>query len=303
MSVNKGTTVNFKIKSAVGSAYKIDIYRLGYYARPGRASDAGRRSRTPARANAEPSCRTTAPGWSTAATGRRRPPGPCRAPRSPASTSPTSSATTATATARSSSSCATTRARRSCCCRPPTPPWQAYNTYGGNNLYDCAIDCPDGNPRAYKAAYKVSYNRPLGQPYDGVSSLFDGAEYSMIRFLERKGYDMSYTSENEVGRRRRGCSTTRSSSPAATTSTGRPRSAAPSRPRATPASASRSSAATRCSGRRAGSRARWTARPTARSSPTRTRTSTRASTRSSGPAAGTTRASRSPATASRRRTR
>ena len=22
--------------------------------------------------------------------------------------------------------------------------WQAYNSYGGNNLYDCVTDCPDG---------------------------------------------------------------------------------------------------------------------------------------------------------------
>ena len=39
--------------------------------------------------------------------------------------------------------------------------WQAYNTYGGNSLYTCTVDCPPGDPHAYKAAYKVSYNRPL----------------------------------------------------------------------------------------------------------------------------------------------
>ena len=39
--------------------------------------------------------------------------------------------------------------------------WQAYNDYGGNSLYKCTVACPPGEPAAYKAAYKVSYNRPL----------------------------------------------------------------------------------------------------------------------------------------------
>ena len=39
--------------------------------------------------------------------------------------------------------------------------WQAYNTYGGNSLYSCTVACPPGNPLAYKAAFKVSYNRPF----------------------------------------------------------------------------------------------------------------------------------------------
>src|SRR5207247_9401538 len=38
--------------------------------------------------------------------------------------------------------------------------WQAYNTYGGNSLYQCATNCPAGAPTAYKGASKVSYNRP-----------------------------------------------------------------------------------------------------------------------------------------------
>ena len=39
--------------------------------------------------------------------------------------------------------------------------WQAYNTYGGNSLYTCTVACPAGNPRRYKGAYAVSYNRPF----------------------------------------------------------------------------------------------------------------------------------------------
>ena len=45
--------------------------------------------------------------------------------------------------------------------------WEAYNTYGGNSLYQCTVACPAGNPLAYKAAYKVSYNRPFTFTDDG----------------------------------------------------------------------------------------------------------------------------------------
>ena len=62
--------------------------------------------------------------------------------------------------------------------------WQAYNRYGGNSLYV-------GSPA--NRAYKVSYNRPLTtRAYANPSALF-GAEYPMIRWLERNGYDVSYT--------------------------------------------------------------------------------------------------------------
>ncbi len=78
--------------------------------------------------------------------------------------------------------------------------WQAYNTYGGNSLYQCTIAaCPDPQQKAYNGAYKVSYNRPLQT--EGPSSLFGGAEYSMIRFLEANGFDASYVSNVDVNRR------------------------------------------------------------------------------------------------------
>jgi hypothetical protein len=78
--------------------------------------------------------------------------------------------------------------------------WQAYNNYGGNSLYDCTVACPPGNPQAYKAAYSVSYNRPFDGSLAtdiGQSDLYY-AEYQMIRFLERNGYNVSYTSESGV---------------------------------------------------------------------------------------------------------
>ena len=78
--------------------------------------------------------------------------------------------------------------------------WQAYNAYGGNSLYTCTVSCPPGEPGGYKAAYAVSYNRP----FDGTLSTDSGfsdpfyAEYQLIRFLERNGYDLSYVSDHDL---------------------------------------------------------------------------------------------------------
>ena len=80
--------------------------------------------------------------------------------------------------------------------------WEAYNEYGGNSLYTCTVDCPPGEPKAYKGAYSVSYNRPFAGGFvtdDGASYLWY-AEYQMMRFLEKNGYDVSYTTDDEVDR-------------------------------------------------------------------------------------------------------
>jgi len=75
--------------------------------------------------------------------------------------------------------------------------WQAYNAYGGNSLYT-------GSPAG--RAFKVSYNRPLTTRCcafpDGAFQgyLFD-AEYPMVRWLERNGYDVSYTTGVDTDRR------------------------------------------------------------------------------------------------------
>jgi len=63
--------------------------------------------------------------------------------------------------------------------------YEAYNTWGGWSLYT--------NPQAYK----VSFDRPFasGEGF-GAPQIFSGAwEYSTIRFLEREGYDVSYTTD------------------------------------------------------------------------------------------------------------
>ena len=75
--------------------------------------------------------------------------------------------------------------------------WQAYN--GSRFLYDPGFDSPYG-PSLYNGAVKVSYNRPFTTRADMPFSWFRVAEYPMIRFLERNGYDVSYTTGVDIER-------------------------------------------------------------------------------------------------------
>lgn len=83
----------------------------------------------------------------------------------------------------------------------PDATWQAYNGYGGNSLYDGTVEGGRGDEGN---ALKVSYNRPLF-PYNSLfntegrgADWYMNAEYPMIRWLERNGYDVTYTSCNDV---------------------------------------------------------------------------------------------------------
>ncbi|OLE12665.1 MAG: hypothetical protein AUI36_40145, partial [Cyanobacteria bacterium 13_1_40CM_2_61_4] len=70
--------------------------------------------------------------------------------------------------------------------------WQAYNSYLGNNLY---CGGPGVNPPSYCGAgrsYKVSYNRPFNTRDAAPQSWLFNAEYPMVRWLEANGYDVSY---------------------------------------------------------------------------------------------------------------
>ena len=63
--------------------------------------------------------------------------------------------------------------------------WQAYNLYGGANVY-YGLEPP------YRRAYKVSYNRPFQTRATRAVNILFGAEYPMIRWLESQGYDLTY---------------------------------------------------------------------------------------------------------------
>jgi len=70
--------------------------------------------------------------------------------------------------------------------------WQAYNSYGGNSLY---VGNPDGR------AYKVSYNRPFNTRAGSPEDWLFNAEYPMVRWLERNGYNVAYFTGVDSDRR------------------------------------------------------------------------------------------------------
>jgi hypothetical protein len=66
----------------------------------------------------------------------------------------------------------------------PVNTWQAYNPWGGKSLYPF-------NSTGQIHAVRVSFDRPLIYTSQGP---FD-AEYNLVRFLEREGYDVSYQTD------------------------------------------------------------------------------------------------------------
>jgi len=73
--------------------------------------------------------------------------------------------------------------------------WQAYNAWGGNSLY---AGGPGTNP---SRAYKVSYNRPFSTRANAPEDWVFNAEFPLLRWLERNGYDVSYTTGIDTHRR------------------------------------------------------------------------------------------------------
>ena len=73
------------------------------------------------------------------------------------------------------------------------PTWTAYNQYGLGNTYRGFTETGDSAGRPMRA-HKASFNRPLmNRDFSSVNQLFD-AEYPLLRWLERNGYDVSYIS-------------------------------------------------------------------------------------------------------------
>ena len=64
--------------------------------------------------------------------------------------------------------------------------WQAYNNWGGKSLYDY-------NSTGGQGAVKVSFDRPYAHGIRHQGPL--DWEYELARFLERHGYDVSYTTD------------------------------------------------------------------------------------------------------------
>ncbi|WP_142062050.1 DUF4082 domain-containing protein [Pseudarthrobacter sp. B4EP4b] len=202
MSLNVGQTVTFKIKTNA-SAYRIDIYRLGYYQGLGARKVAANLLPSAPLPQAQPNCATfSATGlvdcgnWAVSASW-------------PVPASAVSGVYLARLVRTDNGGASVIpfvvrddAAKSDMLFQTSDTTWQAYNTYGGNSLYTCTVACPAGNPLAYKAAFKVSYNRPFNSAVDDQGrSWLMYAEYPMIRFLEANGYDVSYMSGLDVSTR------------------------------------------------------------------------------------------------------
>ena len=189
ISVNKGQTITFKIKTdAAVTAYHLDIYRMGYYNGEG------------ARCVATVSPSTSPPQIQTA----------CISDSMTGLTDCGNWAESASWTVPASEVSGVHIAKivRGAHVQPEPLPgshiifvvrddsghsdllfqtsdatWQAYNRTIGKSTYDYL---EDPNPRALK----VSYNRPFNT-HNGRNGFFY-SEYPMVRWLEANGYDISY---------------------------------------------------------------------------------------------------------------
>jgi|tagenome__1003787_1003787.scaffolds.fasta_scaffold20985964_2 hypothetical protein len=201
ISVNLGGAVQFKVKTTATS-YHIDILRVGYYQGNGARTVAAGVKPSAALPQSQPACRND-----TQATGLID----CGNWAISASWAVPSTAVSGVYLARlvrddtKGASLIPFIVRNDAghsdmIFQTSDETWQAYNSYGGNSLYTCSVNCPPGSPDAYKGASKVSYNRPFHSADDDQGrSWLMYAEYPMIRFLEQNGYDVSYTSGIDVG--------------------------------------------------------------------------------------------------------
>ncbi|WP_311922351.1 N,N-dimethylformamidase beta subunit family domain-containing protein [Microbispora sp. H10836] len=186
MSVNAGQTQQFKVRAPSITAYRIDIYRVGYYQGLGARLVATLLPSVPL-PQAQPNCLTdSATGlidcgnWSVSAS--------WSVPADAVSGVYLANFVPTDGTGGVSQNIFVVRndARNSdILVQTSDTTWQAYNNYGGNSLYT-------GSPAG--RAYKVSYNRPLLTRASSPQSNFFDSEYPMIRWLEANGYDVAYTS-------------------------------------------------------------------------------------------------------------
>lgn len=179
ISVNAGQTVFFKI-NANAVAYRIDVYRMGYY--QGNGARMGGLHFTFAAAAAKPTSLLN--GQFNRADGLRElghisvlgraQHGYVGNLSCPTRTLGHGDTSPVFFVVRNEASHSDILAQTS------DPTWHAYNDYGGNSLYTGEVN----------RAFKVSYNRPFNVP--NMYTWFFSAEYPMVRWLEENGYDVSY---------------------------------------------------------------------------------------------------------------
>jgi hypothetical protein len=195
ISVNRGETIGFKIDTDA-SAYRLDIYRMGYYGGDGARRVATVRPTIPLPQDQPPCLTEPASGlidcgnWALSVSWAV-----------PADATSGIYFARAVREAGGSGASHIVFVVRDDAGQAPIlfqtsdTTWQAYNDYGGRSLY---VGGPGTSPAR---AFKVSYNRPFisrgSAPEDWVFS----AEYPAVRWLEANGYHVSYWTGVDTDRR------------------------------------------------------------------------------------------------------
>ncbi|WP_426244008.1 DUF4082 domain-containing protein [Nocardioides sp. LHG3406-4] len=190
ISVDQGGTVGFKVDT-VATSYRLDIYRMGYYAGAGARKVA---TVLPTVLNSQPNC-VTAPATGLVDCGNWTQNASWAVPADSVSGVYFARLVRTDGTAGASHVFFVVRdddGGSELLFQTSDTTWQAYNAYGGNSLYTGA---PAGR------AYKVSYNRPFTTRANAPEDWVFNAEYPMVRFLESNGYDVSYTTGIDSHRR------------------------------------------------------------------------------------------------------
>lgn len=190
MSVNPGDTIKFKVKAS--ASYTVDVYRLGYYQGLGARRQAptwtvnnpvkqGACAADPKTQNYDCGTWAVSTQWAVPSTA-------------------VSGVYVAKLTAGSDESQITFVVRddsshSDVVFKTSDATWQAYNTYGDADFYTA----PNSITGSQARAFKISYNRPFATKgaNEGRDFLFSN-EYPTLRFLERNGVDVSYTTDIDV---------------------------------------------------------------------------------------------------------
>jgi len=200
ISVNLGGTVNFKVKTAA-RAYRLDIYRMGYYQGNGARRVATLRPPAGRLPQTQPPCLTEigtglydCGNWAVSAT--------WTVPASAVSGIYFAKLVSEDATTPGASHIffiVRDDARHAdILFQTSDTTWQAYNdSINGQNLY---TDTRCGQWVASCRAYKVSYNRPFHTRVFESNDWVFNAEYPMVRWLEANGYDVAYSTDTDTDR-------------------------------------------------------------------------------------------------------
>lgn len=197
ISKNVGQTISFKINDTANAAYHIDIYRMGYYQGNGARLVATIPSSQVTRQVQPTPLTDTNTGlldcgnWAVSASWQVPSTAVSGIYFARVTRDDTGGASHIVFVVRNDASHSDLLFQTS------DTTWQAYNDFGGNSLYE-----EDNNVNL--RAFKVSYNRPLLDrgTTGGLGSYNDPfhAEYPMVRWLERNGYDVSYFTDVDSDR-------------------------------------------------------------------------------------------------------